>query len=670
MRRFCLLIALAVLPAQAQTFTDASVVLLDPAEPTRIVFGASVADANRDGKPDLYQSARLFLQQERGLFRDILEGPRFGTPDGSEVFGAVFGDGDGDGFPDLYVEDLDPGSRYFKNRFGLRWDLAPPPEGPDMTSAQSQGASWADYDRDGDLDLFVGEEFGSNRYFENIGGGVFRDTGQPGILNDRHSYGVAANDYDRDGDIDVFIAACFSGPAEKSVNALFRNEGDGTFVEVAVAAGVADSLAGWGVVWLDYDRDSWPDVFVANMPIFGPDARPGFNKLYRNLGDGTFEDVSDASGMSGGTDDWGFGASAADFDNDGWEDVYLANDFSPHRLLRNQGDGTFVDIMPELGLLPIEQTIAAAVGDINSDGWIDVFTASRMGSRLFMNNGGQNHYLSVTLRGGGMNVDAIGARVTAWVGGARMQREISAGDGMTSQNHNMTAHFGLGTASTVDTLIVEWPSGGTTRFRDVAADQHFPIVKGAGLNHPPDLPVLAGPVAGSHLGQLESFSWTPATDPDGDPVTYTLAVLSLNDRTPTGEMIVSGLEGTIYQADLSGITDGDYIWTVIAEDGHWRRAATTSATFRKGGVTSFESSPEIPSVELFPNPVSGWATLTLPPSQTGAVRVDIVDLLGRTVASYDLVGPEAKLDLTKLAPGMYLVRPNGAQASVPIVVSR
>ncbi len=672
MRYSCLLLALFAVPSSAQTFTDASWQFLDGSDGSRSVFGASLVDVNRDGRPDLYQPSRLFIQNESGGLYDVLDGPRFSDSDGNEVFGAVFGDANADGFPDIFVEDFDPGSRYFENRFGIRWDLAPT-TGPDMSAAQSQGATWADFDQDGDLDLFVGEETGANRYFENLGDGVFRDTNQSGLLNHQHSYGVATSDYDRDGDLDVFIAACSSTSAEASVNVLFRNEGNGLFVDVAVAAGVADSLAGWAVVWLDYDRDSWPDIFIANMPIGGINARPGFNKLYRNLGDGTFEDVSDAAGVSGDQDEGAFGASSADFDNDGWEDIYVANGFGPHRLLRNLGDGTFTDILPELGLLPIDETIAVAVGDMNADGWIDIFTPSRVGNRLFINDGGQNHFLSVSLRGADANIDAIGARVTAHVGGALLQREITAGDGMTSQNHNMTAHFGLGNVQTIDTLVVSWPDGPTSRLHNVVGDQHLyivqnNIVQNSGLNEPPDPPELLSPPAGSQLSQSARFAWEPVADGDGDDITYTLAILSLNDRTTSGELVMTGISGSEVQADLSSVTDGDYTWTVVAEDGHWKRGATESFTFRKGGATAAEGGSRPPVLALYPNPVSEWATLTLPGSQTS--RIDVVDVLGRSVASLQSTGQETRLDLSRLVPGVYLIRAERFGKGLPFVISR
>ncbi|MFT7551940.1 MAG: hypothetical protein ACI9BV_002255 [Rhodothermales bacterium] len=672
MRYVFLAVLLLPVSARAQTFTDVSETLLGGADASRLVYGVTVADVNRDGKPDIYQTGRLFLQGESGWFSDVLDTPRFQSMDGTEVFGGVFADADADGFPDLFVEDFDPGSRFFRNRFGIRWDLANQESGIDMSAAQSQGASWGDYDQDGDLDLFVGEEFGGNKLFESLGGGVFRDAGLSEIMNDRHSYGVAAADYDRDGDLDVYIAACYHGDPGLSVNSLFRNEGDGTFVDVAQEAQVADSLAGWAVVWTDFDRDGWPDIFVANMPIYGPDARPGFNMLYHNLGDGTFEEVGVAAGVAGSPDDFGFGGAAADFDNDGWEDLYLANDYAGgqgqnHQILKNMGDGTFMDVMPDAGIGPIDATLTVAVGDFNSDGWVDVVNAARRGNRLLLNQGGANGFLSVRLLGAGENRDAVGATVTAFIGDQPMVRFITAGDGMTSQNHDLSAHFGLGSAARIDSLVVNWPGGGASRLQDIDANQHLYFSETEGVNGPPTSPALLAPLDGAYTGDVFQVEWTASHDPDGDAVSYTLAMLSLNDWSEAGELIVEGATGTSVTVDMTDMPDGDYVWTVIGEDGRWKRGATKSHSFRKGGVTSVDNLPGLPGLELYPNPALHQLFVTS--AQAGSLA--LIDVLGRRVGTYPLAPGKTTIDISGLASGIYLARVIGQPGfGVPVLKMR
>lgn len=645
-------------PVFGQTFTELASPFTPDHPGTRTLFGATAVDVNLDGRVDLYHPGRLYLQTDSLRFEDILESSQFQGPDGTEVFGGVFADVDGDHFPDLYIEDFDVGSRFFRNRFGIRWDLESPDNGIDMSAAQSQGASWGDYDQDGDLDLFVGEEFGGNKLFENIGSGRYRDAGLAGILNDRKSYGVAAADFDLDGDLDVYIAACSTGDPAQSVNSLFRNEGDGTFVDIGVQAQVADSLAGWAVVWTDFDRDRWPDIFVANMPIYGPNARPGVNKLYRNLGDGTFEDVSEAAGVAGDQDDWGFGASVADFDNDGWEDIYLANleiNLSSHRLLRNQGDGTFVDMMPDLGLLPIDGPIAVAVADLNADGWVDVALADRLKNRVFVNDGGSHGWLTLRLAGSDANSAAIGATVVAWMGGTPLYRQVTAGDGMTSQNLDLSIHYGLGGHATVDSLVISWPNGSTSRLEDVAANQHLVISQATGLAAAPPAAeaALVLPEDGVTLQGNAVFEWT--TSAPVDDVSYTLAVLSLEDRSGSGELVLEGLTGTSVHADLSSLPDGEYVWTVVADGTTGRRGAERSRGFSKSAVTSTGAFPQRPQLEAFPNPFSDQLTVNGSRSSV----LELIDVTGRTVLRTVMGGGPEVLAVGHLARGVYFLRVEG-----------
>lgn len=644
-------------PVFGQTFTELTSPFTPDHPGTRTLFGATAVDVNLDGRVDLYHPGRLYIQTDSLRFEDILESSQFQGPDGTEVFGGVFADADGDHFPDLYVEDFDVGSRFFRNRFGIRWDLESPENGIDMSAAQSQGASWGDYDQDGDLDLFVGEEFGGNKLFENIGGGRYRDSGLASILNDRKSYGVAAADFDLDGDLDVYIAACSTGDPAQSVNSLFRNEGDGTFVDIGPQANVADSLAGWAVVWTDFDRDRWPDIFVANMPIYGPNARTGVNKLYRNLGDGTFEDVSEAAGVAGDQDDWGFGASVADFDNDGWEDIYLANleiNLSSHRLLRNQGDGTFVDVMPDLGLLPIDGPIAVAVADLNGDGWVDVTLADRMKNRAFVNDGGSNGWLTLRLVASDANSAAIGATAVAWVDGTPLYRQVTAGDGMTSQNLDLSIHYGLGGHATVDSLVISWPNGGTSRLVDVAANQHLLASQDSGLMAAPRPETgLVSPEDGSMLQGNTRFEWTAAGLVDG--VSYTLAILSLEDRSAAGELVLEGLSDSSVHADLSGLANGAYVWTVVTDGGNWRRGAVRSRSFSKSAATSAQDFPERPGLQAFPNPFSDQLTVY---SSRPSV-LELIDVTGRTVLRTVTGGGPEVLAVGQLARGVYFLRVEG-----------
>ncbi|MBO6575653.1 MAG: VCBS repeat-containing protein [Rhodothermales bacterium] len=654
MRPLIALVFLTAIPASAQSFLEVPAPFATPPDGSAIIFGSSLADVNRDGRPDYYHRGRLYLQTDSLVFTDVMGTGRFPAIDGTEVFGGVVGDADGDGFRDLYVEDFDPGSRFFRNRYGLRWDLASAESGIDMSEAQSQGAVWGDYDRDGDVDLFVGEEFGGNKLFENLGGGVFRDAGMSAILNERKSYGVAAADFDRDGDLDIYIAACSQGDPAQSRNSLFRNEGDGTFVDIGAEAMVADSLAGWATVWLDYDRDQWPDLFVANMPIYGPNARTGVNKLYRNLGDGTFEDVSVAAGVAGGDDDWGFGASAGDFDNDGWEDIYLANDFSNHQLFRNRGDGTFEDVWPDLGVDPFTGTLAVATADLNNDGWLDLAFASREGNRVQTGTGDGN-WLRMHLRAEGENRDALGALLTTWVNGNAMIREVHAGDGMTSQNHDLSVHVGLGQASVADSVTVRWPAGATTRFLDVGANQVLHLSESSGIADPPPFPELEEGDLGTQAGPEIRFALT-ATEAG---VSYQLVLAHL-ESTTLAEYELTGSELSV---DVTGLPNGDYAWTVIAERDGFVRASRSTGSFTWSGATHTDRLDEPSLWSMWPNPVSEILTI-----ETNARdRLVVFDLLGRAVLQAQVTPGRNRLDVSGLVPGLYVLRLESGRLTRPVV---
>ena len=285
------------------------------------------------------------------------------------------------------------------------------------------GAAALDYDSDGFLDLFVvngttldgfpkGKEPTSHLY-RNRGDGTFEDaTAKAGLALTGWGQGACAGDYDNDGHEDLFVT--FWGR-----NRLFRNRGNGTFVEMTTTAGMDDKRTRWGAgcAFLDYDRDGRLDLFAANyidldlatapvpesglcrykgVPVAcGPPGLPGGkNVLYRNAGDGRFVDVSEPSGIVRAIGTYGLGVSTLDFDDDGWVDIYVANDSSPSALYGNNRDGTFTDIGVNAGCAYSQDGkpqagMGVAVGDYNRDGRMDVFKTNFAGdtSTLYANGG-------------------------------------------------------------------------------------------------------------------------------------------------------------------------------------------------------------------------------------------------------------------------------------------
>lgn len=273
----------------------------------------------------------------------------------------AWADYDGDGDLDLFVGFRGRADRLYRNDQGTFVDVAVD-VGLDAT-AETRAASWGDYDLDGDPDLYVG--FASpdvpNRLYRNDEGRFVDVAAEVGVDRGGVTRQPSFVDYDGDGDLDLFVAFR-DGP-----NALFRNEGD-SFTDVTSAAGVGDSRRTVGVVWFDIDGDADLDLFVANQE--GDE-----DALFRNGGDGTFEDVAAELGVSrpGRTEEQGsVGTAVSDYDNDGDLDLFVAS-YGPDALWQNQGDGTFVDVAPGTSLAGDHHSVSAAWGDYDNDGRVDLY---------------------------------------------------------------------------------------------------------------------------------------------------------------------------------------------------------------------------------------------------------------------------------------------------------
>src|SRR6266436_10170045 len=296
------------------------------------------------------------------------------------------------------------------------------------------GAAFIDYDNDGWIDIFIlsgtrieGAPSGAtNRLYKNNRDGTFTDvTEKAGLLHTGWASAVAVGDFNNDGFDDLFVT--YWGQ-----NVLYRNNGNGTFTDVTEKAGLLrkDKRWGSGCTFVDYDRDGHLDLFVSNYLDFDFQStpRPGQNSncnwkgvpvncgprglppqvpaLYHNNGDGTFTDVSDASGVSKAKGSYGMTAAAADFDNDGWPDIYVACDSTPSFLLRNNHNGTFTDIGLESGVALNEDGMEQAgmgigIGDYNLDGNLDIFkTHFADDTNILYRNEGKGNFEDVTIRAG------------------------------------------------------------------------------------------------------------------------------------------------------------------------------------------------------------------------------------------------------------------------------
>lgn len=630
---------LLVRPVAGQTFTDVSSLIDSVA--TVFSVGASIVDVNSDGLKDIYRFQGLYLQRPDGTFEEStgetgLNNPDGTSAEGSTVFGGIFSDYDNDGYLDIFFEDLAEFSRMFRGRGDGSFYHANDEAGVQIGSVL-QGSVWADFDNDGFVDLFAGGDGAPSALYMNDGDGTFTNASANVAYSPlRNVYGVAAADFDNDGDIDIYIASCSSDPVA-STNLLFENDGSGNFTEIAASLGLNDDRGGWGVVWLDVNNDGWLDLFVANMTISGAgiETRPGYNRLYLSNGMGEYFDQASPMGIEGHMDDFTIGATAGDFNNDGFTDIAVANSRGPNQGVQiyiNNGGSNFTHL-GEVNTAS-NNTQVVASGDVDGDGWLDLFSSGFQGDYLFYNDQGNNNYLTVSLVGTSSNRSGIGARVRAAAPGLSQIREITAGNGMTSQSDGLEAHFGLGAQESVDSLVIHWPSGQIDIITGVETNQAVHIVEGIGLQNAPTGFATIDPAPNEFADAPDSvdFKWEQSMDADGDPLAYTLKLLDLE----TNDLLTFETADTSLSVDRQILTEnGAYRWTVDVSDGYSIRRSWDRQRFRLAQPVSV-APPEIPvptlTVSAYPNPFREGATFDIQVETPMVVTLEVMDVTGRLVA--------------------------------------
>jgi hypothetical protein len=468
------------------TFTKITLgpVVNDRGDSTGVAWG----DYDNDGDLDLFvgnfgtRFNFLYRNNGDGSFTRITSGDIATDDPNSE--GCAWGDYDNDGDLDLFVAvGLNGNDLLYQNNGDGTFTKVT--SGSLVTSGgSSRGCAWGDYDNDGYIDLFISNEQGQNNFlFHNNGDGTFAKVASGKIVTDGgNSTGCAWGDYDNDGYLDLFV------PNNNENNFLYHNNRDGAFTRITTGRMVTDGGSSFGCAWGDYDNDGYLDLFVANL-----NQR---NFLYHNNGDGTFTKIT--SGQIVTDVGYSWGAAWADYDNDGFLDLFVANgppsgpgqnDF----LYRNNGDGTFTKITTGSLVNDAASGDGCAWGDYDNDGFLDLFVTNLndQNNLLYRNNRNSNNWLVVQCVGRISNRAGIGVKVrakTTVAGQARWQlREISGGSGYASQNA-LYAHFGLGDATTVDVLRVEWPSGVLQEVKNVAAKQFLILKEPARLSSAARLP--------------------------------------------------------------------------------------------------------------------------------------------------------------------------------------
>ena len=469
--------------------------------------GSAWGDYDNDGDEDIvavgtYQAHALYRNNGDGTFTDVAEGAGIADPRGG--WGSLFADYDNDGYLDLYItrggwSGAAENTLYHNNGDGTFSDVTHAAGVADPQS--SFCAAWADYDNDGYLDLYIADgvigDGAANVLYHNNGDGTFTNTAETaGVANTGNSLGTAWGDYDKDGHIDLHVVNFGQS------NVLYRNNGDGTFTDVTPTTGmnipVTDAFV---TFFLDVDNDADLDIFISNSGSFrafiagqitGTAPHDGDRQvLYRNNGDGTFTDVTRESGLY-----QAFGAMGANFgdiDSDGYLDIYLATGapqmgrLERDALFHNNGDGTFTDATFALGLGNIGKGHGVTFGDVDTDGDVDIyvpvggaFIGDQWHNLFYQNAGAGNNWLTLKLVGVKSNRDGIGAKVTLRVGDSVIYREVSGGCGFGSTN-SLSLEIGLKAYTKVDTLEIAWPSGQVDIHRNLSVNQRLVVTEGKGL---------------------------------------------------------------------------------------------------------------------------------------------------------------------------------------------
>jgi len=604
-------------------------------------------DYDRDGRTDIFVGNHLLPdvlyrntdQDGQPHFVNVARQVGLADPLGPRAAeGAAFGDVDNDGDLDLYVLSgndhghdgaEEQGSRGAGERGSAHPGTSAPPhlrtpaqiadgfflnqqaqtgQATFLPAAEQAGITvdtipcgiaFLDLDNDGRLDIYRQGHHDQTVYL-NRGDGTFSDvTAAWGVSRkfDSDAMGIAPADFDNDGDLDILIGAGPENSGESGANVLLRNEGD-RFVDVAAQVGLADTDSTFSAAWGDYDNDGDLDLYLAKNGLYGASTR---NSLYRNDG-GAFTDVTHQAGV--GDDRVSTGAVFADFNNDGWLDLFVQNSGEPgwqrDTLYLNNGDGTFRDATREVGLGEENRYgYALSVGDVNGDGFLDIYNGHMAGqlNELWLNNGNANHWLALRLVGrgapGGSNTSAIGARVRVYAGGRWQMREIAPA---SPGNHvGLTVHFGLGAATEAEIVEIRWPSGIVQTLRGLAADRYHTIYEADA--HPTATPT---PTAD---GQPPTATPTPTADgqpPTATPTPTVPANACLSDANPDGRVDVGDVMATVQ------VLQCQVYLPLVA--GQWRQpwagrmpTVTPTPTFTSSPLLSIIPSPT-PTPTATPHP--------------------------------------------------------------------
>ncbi|MBT8196415.1 MAG: CRTAC1 family protein, partial [Bacteroidia bacterium] len=437
--------------------------------------------------------------------------------------GVSFCDINNDGWDDLtYSSCIGDSVHFYINNGGVFQKI------PSLVSNTKEVTQilWADYDNDGDKDLFLAANYSSNKLYQNSGGLALVDVTVSAGISTTPTSTFTANwlDFNKDGHLDLFVTNYLVGPND--INELYKNNGNGTFTNIAISAGVTDSLKEpLASACLDFNNDTWPDIYTAQDKYT-------VNSLYQNNQNNTFTNVGIASGANLAIN--AMSAAVGDYDNNGCLDIYVTNTQQGNKFLHNNGNSTFselalfngttfngigwgaqfldydLDMLPDLyvsgSLIPSQGGISSAfyknlgngsfsqisgtgflgdtvrsygnaIGDVNNDGFPDIAVCNLVQPHhVWQNNFGSGNWLKIKLEGVISNRDGIGSWIKIYAQGVQQVRYTMCGQGFLSQN-SFTEFFGLSSAPQADSIIITWPSGAVDKFFNVHANQLLSVTE-------------------------------------------------------------------------------------------------------------------------------------------------------------------------------------------------